>query len=242
MPAQVQVQHLQGDGTVVVPLVSARFRNDDTSSLDPGAPVSLPPDVEGTASSAITAGAVAQDVTLGALTETSFQAGDFAIVEPGSTRQEVVAITAFDSSKVTAIFGFSHPAGALLQKVVAAYSKNLRISLITRPTTLLSNMKFVRNAGLPYGIYDQYRVKVAYSLGTTVPFASDGAHLYPACPLEPVLIYGGPLMDAGVIPIILEVQWLFTARQVPASMVDPKEIAKFLMLAPSNYRFTWDEA
>lgn len=242
MPATVQVEHLQGSGPTVVPLVQMRFRNDDTSGMDAGAPITLPPDVEAT-TPAISGSAAAQDVTITPATDIGFGSNDYAIVEPGTSRQEVVLISGVPGAgQITAIFRRNHPAGSLMQKVIAAFGKNLRVNLVTKPDHTFSNLRFCRTVKLPAGIFDQYRLKDSYTPSDAFPWASDSGTVYSSVPQDPTLIYGGPLLTSGPVPKLVEVQWLYTARTVPSSILDEAQIQQFLMLTPSSYRFSWDES
>ena len=241
MPATVQLEHLQGSGPLVVPVVAVRFRSDDTSGVDTGAPITLPPDVEAT-TPAITSATLPQDVALTPLTTTAFGASDYAIVEPGTARQEVILATAVPlAGSITAVFRRSHPAGSLMLKVLASFFKVLRVNLVTSPSNSVSNVRFSRTQPLPAGIFDQYQVATSYSPADDTPWASDGSHVYGAAPTDPVLIYGGPMKVAGPVPNLIALQWLYTARVPPAALATEAQIQAFALLTPSTYRAAWDE-
>jgi len=241
MPATVQLNHLQGDGSTVVPVVTVRFRNDDTSNVDTGSPITLPPDIEATLAS-VTANSTPQEIAVNMLVG-AFSVDDCAIIEPGTNRQEVVQITAVDDTPtITAIFGRSHPAGSLALKVFAAFSKNFQVQLISNPVNSVSNLRFFRFSPLSNGIFDQFRINSSYSPGTPDPWTSDGVNVYGSVPGTPVLLYGTPLLAAGVVPNLLEIQWLYSARAVPAAIVKNRQIEDYLRLIPSTYRICWDES
>jgi hypothetical protein len=242
MPATVQLEHLQGSGPTAVPVVAVRFRSDDTSGVDTGAPITLPADVEASLP-AITGSVIAQDVAITPLTPTGFGANDYGVVEPGTSRQEVVLITGVPGAgQISAVFRRSHPAGSLMMKVVASYSKALRVNLVTKPDHSLSNVRFARTQPLPAGIFDQFQVVSSYTPAAAIPWASDGTQVYAPVPTDPTLIYGTPLTAAGPVPNLVMIQWLYTARPVPAGITDEDQIQKYLLLTPTSYRFAWDES
>jgi hypothetical protein len=241
MAAYVQLEHVQGDGTVIVPVVTMRFRNDDTSAADTRSPITLPPDVEANLAAAIAGQTVSQGFTVNAMAGT-FADGDYAIVEAGTPRQECVQVAVDESGNLSALFRLSHSIGTLLMKVTAAYSKNIRMNLITAPANSISNVRFSRTEKLLNGVYDQYRVNGSYVPGVNTPWISDASNVYSPAPETPTLVYSGPAVANGPIPSLVEIQWLFTARQVPADITRERQIEKFLMAAPTNYRWAWDES
>jgi hypothetical protein len=241
MPATIQLEHLQGDGTKVVPVTFVRFRSDDSSNIDSGGLVTLPPDVSAAFSVEITGGTSPQTITIRTVAGIVLL-GDYLLVEPGTLRQEVALVTdTSGADQITAIIRRSHPAGSLLVKIAAAYSKVFRLNALTKPDGGISNVRFNRLIPLPFGLYDQFRILTDYASGSSTPWPSTGNALYTSVPPDPTLIYGGPQLTKGPIPNLVEIQWLTTARAIPADITEQSQIDALKQVIPSGYRFAWDE-
>lgn len=157
-----------------------------------------------------------------------FAPNDYAIVNAGTSLQEVVQLLAVnDSSHVSAIFRRNHSRGTRLVKVLSAISKTFRLKVSTVPHSAISKVSFHRVTDLPPGIHDQYRVVGSYTQGDDVPWIS-GANRYPRVPTEPVMLAGGPFTAVGVVAgSTIEIQWLLSFGADECQ---------------TDYRFRWEES
>jgi hypothetical protein len=223
MPAYVQLEHLQGGPPpVAVPVVAVRFRDDDSSGVDTSSPILPPADVRAQLVSGVT-GADTNTTTFDVtpITTRVFTFNDYAILDAGTPRQEVIrvidiaaSVTNSAWSTITATVQFSHAQGSVLAKCVASFGKTFQFHILSAPTNSISNVRFFRNAPLPYGVYDQYRLGSIYTASSDTPWFSDvGPLIYPMVPTSyPVLLQANPVTTIGPLSILVGIQWIYVAR------------------------------
>ena len=253
MPATVQINHLEGPAPGVPnPVTYVRFRNDDTDNVDTSSPIALPENIWLNLPAAVSP---AMGVTLTGSAAAGFVPGDYAIVEAGSTRQEVIALAAGDPGPdLVTTFGLNHPSGTLVQLVVAAFAKFFQIQAVTKPNIALADFRVRRRLPLPYQVFDQCQVLAAadYAQATSVPWSSNGTQVFspvpppmlaaPTLAAGTLLIWPGPLTTAGLVPSLFGLQWLFTARMVPPGIKTEEQYRKLTEMVPAIYRFSWQES
>jgi hypothetical protein len=222
MPATVQLEHLQGGPPpTAVPVTAVRFRSDDTSGVDTGAPIIPPDDIRAQlVGDVLGSAANATAFNVLPLTSEIFVVGAYAILDAGGPQQEVIRINTIDpdpasagQSIITACVRRNHSRGVVLTFCNAAFSKSLQFHVLSPPSNSITNVRFFRNAPLPYGVYDQFRVLAAYQPGTNVPWVSDPLNVYSAVPTSyPVLINAAPVQSVGPLVNLVEIQWIYVAR------------------------------
>jgi hypothetical protein len=222
MIAQVVLDHVRGDGSVITAGVSrVRFRSDDTNSVDNTDPVLLPVSFTSYTVQNITASGSPQEVLLVDETD-DLEVGGYLIADPGRTNQEAVAITALEGSTVTAVFTKNHGYGTILQAVTGSHTKYIQMRIAMAPFNSVSKPRFKRAYALPAGVYDQYRLTSDY----------EGPALFPQVGLDPVPVEWKQIdlnvyQAAGSIPTMVELQWLLTSE--------------LQNVETSVYRFGYDE-
>jgi hypothetical protein len=228
MPAQLVLEHLAGSSGTAVAVSALRFRADDQDAADNLAAVAIPALVSTPLMAAVAASGSVQTLTV--LNSAGFSAGDYALIAPGTSSQEVAQISAVPSGQTLSLISQNaHNAGAQITLCSASFAKTLRLNVRQTPQIALSRIRLVRTKPLPGGVYDQYQVlSRPYAQQTNTPGANTQGWLPVVLNVE-CAIAAGPVSASGPMSTLFALQWLYTGSVAPP-------------LDSSAYRILYDEA
>lgn len=205
---------------------TVRFRGDGGDALDTGGPITLPADFRTTLASAIAGNTSSQAANF--VSNVGMPSMGYVIVDANTPKQEVVQASFVSGTSYMGVFRRAHNIGATVELVKSSFSKTFRVVIQSPPTNYITAIRFSRPNALSPGVYDQYRVVSVYTGAAEIPWVSDADEVYSPVSSDPMSLSVGPYNTSGIIPDMLEIQWLFSGavRHIDAN----------------HYRIAWDES